>query len=134
MRNQVPDPDGEEKKDDKAMASMYMDMDLGSHNQVEPMDASLWLGDTGASSHMTNSSEGMVNQVKINTEIVFGNGQQLKAESIGDKRGLLVQKDGTRTPILLKNVKYVPQLYCNLLSITAALNEGYKLDGDLKGL
>ena len=92
------------------------------------------MGDTGASSHMTNSSEEMVNQVKINTGKVFRNGQRLKAESIGDKRGLVVRKDGTRIPILLKNVKYVPQLYCNLLSITAALNEGYKLDGDLKGL
>ena len=134
MRNQVPDPDGEEKKDDRAMTSMDMDLALGSPNQVEAMDASLWLGETGASSHMTNSSEGMVNQVKINTGKVFRNGQRLKAESIGDKRGLVVRKDGTRIPILLKNVKYVPQLYCNLLSITAALNEGYKLDGDLKGL
>ena len=75
MRNQVPDLDGGEKKDDKAMASMDMDMGLGSHNQVAAMDANLWLGNTGASSHMTNSSEGMVNQVKINTGIVFGNGQ-----------------------------------------------------------
>ena len=58
VRNQVPDPDGEEKKDERAMASMDMasmdmDMALGSPNQVEAMDANLWLGDTGASSHMT---------------------------------------------------------------------------------
>ena len=66
MRNCVPDPDGDERKDDNALASIDMDMS--------------W-------------------------EV-----------------------------ILLKNVKYVPQLYCNLFSIAAALNEGYKLDGDLKGL
>ena len=53
VRNQVPDPDGKEKKDDRAMTSMDMDMALGSPNQVEAMDANLWLGDTGASSHMT---------------------------------------------------------------------------------
>ena len=41
MRNQVPNPDGEEKKDDRAMASMDMDLALGSPNQVEAMDASL---------------------------------------------------------------------------------------------
>ncbi len=132
MRNNVPDPDGEEKKDDNALASM--DMALGSTNQAESMYASLWLGDTGASHHMINNSDGMVNQVKINTGIVFGNGQQLKTEFIGDKSGMVVQKDGTRNPTLLKNVKYVPQLYCNLFSITASLNKGYKFEGDLKGL
>jgi len=31
-------------------------------------------------------------------------------------------------------VKYVPQLYCNLFSITAALGEGCKLVGDIKSL
>ena len=63
----------------------------------------------------------MFNQKKIDSGIVFGNGQRLKAECIGDKRGLVVQKDGSKAPILMRNVKYVPQLYCNLFSITAAL-------------
>ena len=34
----------------------------------------------------------------------------------------------------MKNVKYVPQLYCNLFSITAALKEGRKLEGDIKSI
>ena len=46
----------------------------------------------------------------------------------------MVQKDGTKAPILMKNVKYVPQLYCNLFSITEALGEGCKLVGDIKSL
>ncbi len=120
MTNNEPDLEGEEKKDDRALASI--DISLGSPNQVESMDKRLWLGDTEASSDMTNNSEGMVNQVKINTEIVFWNGQRLKEEFIGDKRGMVVQKDGTQVPILLKIVKYVLQSYCNLFSITAVLN------------
>ena len=78
MANNAPDPEGEEKKDDRALASM--DMALGSPIQLECMDTSLWLGDTGALSHVTSNPEGIVNQVKINTGIVFGNGQILKAE------------------------------------------------------
>ena len=122
----MSDPDSEEKKDDRALASM--DMVLGSPNQVESMNTSLWLGDTGASNHMTNNSDGMVNQVEINTGIVFGNGQRLKAVFIGDKRGMVVQNDDTRIPILSQNADYVHQLYCNLFSITAAFNEGCKSD------
>ena len=57
-----------------------------------------------------------------------------KAECIGDKRGLVVQKDGTKAPILMKNVNYVLQLYCDLFSIMAALGEGCKLVGDIKSL
>lgn len=83
---------------------------------------------------MNNNTEGMAYQIKINTGIVFGNGQRLKAECFGDKRGIVAQKDGSQVPILLKNVKYVPQLCFNLFSITAALNEGYKLDKDFRSL
>ena len=124
----------EEKKDDHAHASMEMELALGNPKEIENMDTSLWLGDTGASCHMTNNLEGMFNRTKVDSGIVFGNGQRLKAEYIGDKRGLVVQKDGSKAPILMRNVKYVPQLYCNLFSITAALGEGCKLAGDIKSL
>ena len=95
---------------------MEMEMALGNPNEVEAVDTDLWLGDTGASCHMTNSLEGMMNRVKVDSGIVFGNGQRLMAEYIGDKRGLVVQKDGTKAPILMRNV--------NLFSITAALGKG----------
>ena len=81
---------------------------------------------------MTNTLEGMKNLTKINTCIVFGNGQRLKATYIGEKAGRVIQKNGKTVPILMKNVKYVPDLYCNLFSISAALKEGYYLEGTLK--
>ena len=72
----------------------------------------------------------MFNKQKMDTEIVFGNGQRLKAVYIGDKKGIVMQKNGARVPILMKNAKYVPQLYCNLFSISAALKEGCTLEGN----
>ena len=109
-------------------------MALGSPNEIDKMDTSLWLGDTGALCHMTNSPEGMLNQVKTNSGIVFGSEQRLKIESIGDKKGTVIQKNKARVPDRMKNMKYVPQLYCNLFSITAALKEGNKLEEDIKGI
>ena len=81
---------------------------------------------------MTNTLEGMKILTKINTGIVFGNGQRLKATYIGKKAGRVIQKNGKTVPILMKNVNYVPDLYCNLFSISAALKEGCYLEGTLK--
>ena len=44
------------------------------------------------------------------------------------------QLNGTETPIFLTNVKNVPQLFCNLISLTSVLNKGYKLTGNEKGI
>ena len=65
---------------------------------------------------------------------MFGNGQRLKAEFIGDRKGTVMQKNGARVPILMKNVKYLSWLYSNLFSITAVLKEGRKLEGNIKGI
>ena len=111
------------------MAVIEDEMALGRPSEIDKMDTSLWLRDTGASCHMTNSPEGMFNLVKTSSGIMFGNGQRLKAEFIGDKKGTMIQKNGAGVPIFMKNVKYVPQLYCNFFSITAALKEGSKQAG-----
>ena len=54
------------------MAVIEDEMALGSPSEIDKMDISLWLGDTGASYHMTNNPEGMFNQVKTSSGIVFG--------------------------------------------------------------
>ena len=75
------------------MAVIEDEMALGSPSEIDKMDTSLWLGDTGASCHMTNNPEGMFNQVKTSSCIVFGNGQRLKAEFVTDKKGTMIQKN-----------------------------------------
>ena len=82
----------------------------GGPSEIDKMDTSLWLGDTGASCHITNSHEGMFNQVKTNSGIVFGNGQRLKAKFIGDKKGTVIQENGARVPILVKNSRYMERV------------------------
>ena len=73
---------------------------------------------------MTNSTKGLINLKAINSNIVFGNGDHLKATYVGNKKGCVHQKNGIQIPILLKKVKYVPKLACNLFSISTALQNG----------
>jgi hypothetical protein len=56
--------------------------------------------------------------------VKIGNGKELSATKIGDKSMTVVQKDGTTSDVLLKDCKYVLQLYTNLFSITKALQKG----------
>ena len=99
------------------------------HDTKKTNQGQIWIGDTGASCHMTNSISGIINLQAIESNIMFGNGERLKATHIGDKEGYVLQKDGSRKPILLKKVKYVPKLTCNLLSISTALQNGCTMEG-----
>ena len=46
------------------MAVIEDEMAFRSPSEIDKMDTSLWMGDTGASCHMTNNPEGIFNQVK----------------------------------------------------------------------
>jgi Zinc knuckle len=48
----------------------------------------LWICDTGASCHMTGSSEGLSNIKNIDQKVILGDGRNLKAKKIGDLRFL----------------------------------------------
>ena len=74
------------------------------------IDKDLWLGDSGASSHMTNSLIGMTDMENANGSVRFGNSQVLKVKKIGKKAGTVVQKDGKKVKVILAQVKYVPSL------------------------
>lgn len=67
----------------------------------------IWIGDTGSTCHMTNSKEVLINVQSISSSVIFGNGECLKATHIGDKKGLVRQKDGSEKTIVFTKVKYV---------------------------
>lgn len=92
-------------------------------------NANMLIGDTGASSNMTNSLNGIINIIDINTEVKMGDGRIVKATKKGLFQGTVMQKDGKTTSVNFQ-VKYVPDLHCNLLSITTAIRNGAKLSNE----
>lgn len=54
-----------------------------------------WIGDTGATTHLTFSSDGMTNLREPNqsTSIVMGNGDNVQKEQRGDLIGTIHDKD-----------------------------------------
>lgn len=84
----------------------------------------LWIGDSGASCHMTCSLDGMTNLRDIDSPVQVGTGQAIQCTKIGDKRVCAIQSDGSMNDVVLRDCKYVPGLFTNLFSITKALEGG----------
>jgi hypothetical protein len=76
---------------------------------------------------MTCSEDGLTECRKIQFPVRIGNGHMLIATKIGKKQVTVVQRDGTITELVLTNCKYVPKLFTNLFSITAAIKLGWNI-------
>ena len=74
--------------------------------KIEP---DFWLLDSGATSHITNSLEGMVDIKNINTTIKIGDGSEIKATKEGVKKMTIIQNDNSVSEVTMI-VKYVPQI------------------------
>jgi hypothetical protein len=89
----------------------------------------LWLADTGASAHMIGNPDGMYNLRDSDPEdrVTFGNKKSIQVAKVGSWKGTVVQDDGTTCPVTLEEVKLVPGISSNLLSLTRAIDKGFDL-------
>jgi hypothetical protein len=84
------------------------ELGLPSFDTNEYLDMkNLFIGDSGASCHMSNSDEGMFDFINITEKITIGNGKSIDAYKLGKKRGKVKNIDGSFTNIVLHNVKFV---------------------------
>jgi transposase InsO family protein len=75
---------------------------------------------------MVNSLDGVTEITDTDINVKFGNGDVVKSCKKGIFRGTVVQENGNELQVALE-VKYVPDLWCNLFSIGSAINKGWQL-------
>ena len=103
-----------------------------SATTMEQTASGQWVLDSGASKHMTFSSQKLQHYRSLDPEtatvVTFGNNHQAKAVRIGD----LVLRTQTQHIILLRDVLHVPEASANLFSIRTATEAGAQviLQGD----
>jgi len=90
-------------------------------------DLDVWIGDTGATQHMTYMAEGMYDLVAVNREIKIGDGKKLHSVHEGKLKVTVVQLNGKTVDLTLSKVQFVPGLCCNLFSMTQAMQQGFHL-------
>ena len=83
----------------------------------------IWVGDMGAAYHMRLSISRMYNLEPGSRGIKVGSGKILKVVKAGKFKGKIIQKDGSTKIIVLNKVHFVPDMYCNLFSITSAMDD-----------
>ena len=83
-----------------------------------------WIADSGASSHLTNNDAGLTNVSCPTDEVIqVASGQEMRVE----KKGMLMlmfEQKGIKREMVLKDVKYVPGVLCNLFSLMRGIDSG----------
>ena len=104
--------------------------DLVNNMTEEEEEYEIWLGDTGASCHVTREGSMMTNVVKgSNDNVIVGDERRCRVTSKGDLRLETVDKI-TNGALTLTNVRVVPEIQKNIISIGLLLQDG----GELKGI
>ena len=78
---------------------------------------------------MRMNLEGMYNMQPSSGGIKVGSRKVLKIVKIGNFLGRVKQKCGTTRLIVLDDVHFVLDMYCDLFSITAEMDAGFHLSG-----
>ena len=93
----------------------------------------LFIVDTGATYHIKMDNMALANLQKVSKTVKMG---QLFVKVLfqGDYECEAHQTDGTIKKVVLKDVRVAPGAWCNLLSLTRLLNNGYNLKGNQQGL
>jgi hypothetical protein len=84
----------------------------------------VFIADSGATSHMSFSTDGMTDLIDWKNEITVGNSESMWTKYKGTYNGTVIQQDGSSMNIMLKDILYVPDLWVNLFSITIAIKTG----------
>ena len=95
-----------------------------------PIDPSIWIADSGATLHASNSLVGMFDLENCQVCITVGNGKQVTSLKKGKKKITINQKHGQDKIVTLSHVHYVPELICNLFSVTSAISNGGIITSD----
>ena len=84
-----------------------------------------WILDSGASRHMTNNREHMVDFIELRERqtVRVGDGKVLEATGIGRVRG----KTSRGCEVTLNDVLFVPDLAFNLMSVSSLVSKGCKV-------
>ncbi len=116
------------------MTSVDMEMILIANNELKVFKENIWVADSGATTHVTNSLEGMFNMKDVNGTISVGDGRKMTTAKIGKWRGKAIDSEGKETNKVLTNVSNVPELMVNLFSVTAVMEKGVTVIGRKNGI
>ena len=130
--SETEETDDDESETNNANVNIYLD----SANVVTNLETTmkiaeeedLWIGDSGASSHMMGSKEHVFNKKLITGSVRTANGAHMKMLCEGDINVDVITKNGDVTSGTLR-VKVIPGMKQKLFSFTQAMMGGWTMQG-----
>ena len=119
------DHENQQKNDENDKAHVSNEMTLSS------IGSDIFIGDSAATSHMTNNKTGVYNLIPIRGSVMIGNGESISCTHKGKLDVICKHKDGSMARQTWE-VKIVPQLNHDLFSFTKAMKEGWLMNGRWK--
>ena len=113
------------KKGENEKALVTKEMGLGF------LEKNIFIGDSVATSHMTNRKLGVYDLVPINGSVMIGNGKSISCTHRGKMDVICKHKDGSLARETWE-VKIVPELNHDLFSFTKAMKDGWQMNGRWK--
>ena len=95
------------------------------------LEKNIFIGDSAATSHMTNRKMGVYDLVPINGSVMIGNGKSISCTHKGKMDVICKHKDGSLARETWE-VKIVPELNHDLFSFTKAMKDGWQMNGRWK--
>ena len=95
------------------------------------LEKNIFIGDSAATSHMTNRKLGVYDLVPINGSVMIGNGKSISCTHRGKMDVICKHKDGSLARETWE-VKIVPELNHDLFSFTKAMKDGWQKIGRWK--
>ena len=132
MTSETEDTDDDESETNNANVNNYLDsanmvMNLETAMKIAE-EEDLWIGDSGASSHMMGSEEHVFNKKLITGSMRTANGAHMKMLCEGDINVDVITKNGDVTSGTLR-VKVIPGMKQKLFSFTQAMMGGWTMQG-----
>ena len=119
------DHENPSKNDEKDQALVTNEMTLSN------IGNDIFIGDSAATSHMTNNKTGVYELTLIRGAVMIGNGESISSRHKGKIDVICKHKDGSLARETWE-VKIVPQLNHDLFSFTKAMEEGWQMNGRWK--
>jgi len=116
-------PENKENKPKKKPSEKGMDAVLMTMCGLTKVENTIWIADSGASTHITTMDVGLFNVRSVNVPVQIGNSKLVYATKIGKLTIKYQNKKGEEALLLLKNIQYIPGFSSNLFSLTVALTK-----------
>ena len=98
---------------------------------LSSIGSDIFIGDSAATSHMTNNKTGVYDLILIRGSVMIGNGESTSCTRKGKLDVICKHKDGSMANQTWE-VKIVPQLNYGHFSFTKAMKEGWQMNGRWK--